>query len=140
MNEPLVVKARRTRRRSPHTDWNLDHRASWRVDDGDDALARGITLLLEQQMVDRRGAASSNVVRYQLSDGGATLLATEDFKSGDRGHHNQWVFRRRQRKPLRTIGGVAVDRAKKPRSSGRYAYTRAVAVSLSARARAGRRS
>jgi hypothetical protein len=51
-------------------------------------------LVLTQRITDPRAGELLNTVRYELTDQGRTLRATEDFNGAGRSHHNVWIFRR----------------------------------------------
>ena len=55
---------------------------------------QGDSLLLTGLIDGPRGTIS-NVVRYELLDGGRTLRAVEDFGGAGPAHHNVWMFARR---------------------------------------------
>jgi hypothetical protein len=55
---------------------------------------QGTSLLLTVLIDGPRGTVS-NVVRYELLDGGRTLRAVEDVGGAAPTHHNVWMFVRR---------------------------------------------
>jgi hypothetical protein len=55
---------------------------------------QGNSLLLTGLIDTPRGTVS-NVVRYELLDGGRTLRAVEDVGGAAPSHHNVWMFTRR---------------------------------------------
>ncbi len=55
---------------------------------------QGSSLLLTVLIDGPRGTIS-NVVRYELLDGGRTLRAVEDVGGAAPSHHNVWIFARR---------------------------------------------
>jgi hypothetical protein len=55
---------------------------------------QGTSLLLTVLIDGPRGQVS-NVVRYELLDGGKTLRAVEDVGGAAPAHHNVWIFGRR---------------------------------------------
>jgi hypothetical protein len=87
-------------------DWTLDLKASQLHEDYR-ALERGVvriehrepaftfrrTFFVKGQPSEASGQLN-NRVKYELTDEGRTLRATEDFDGGGRSHHNVWIFRR----------------------------------------------
>jgi hypothetical protein len=51
--------------------------------------------LLLTVLIDGPRGTISNVVRYELLDGGRTLRAVEDVGGAAPSHHNVWMFGRR---------------------------------------------
>jgi len=55
---------------------------------------QGSALVLTALIATPRGEVS-NIVRYELLDGGKTLRATEDLGGAAPAHHNIWIYDRR---------------------------------------------
>jgi hypothetical protein len=55
---------------------------------------QGRSLLLTV-LIDTSGGEVSNIVRYELLDGGKTLRVIEDVGGAAPPHHNIWIFERR---------------------------------------------
>ncbi len=51
------------------------------------------TLVFESTLM-QDGREASNIVRYDLTDEGATLIGTEQFRSSDLNYDNVWIMER----------------------------------------------
>ena len=75
-----------------------DGREQSRVDRGLTSRSRlewqGSSLLLTV-LIDAPPGLVSNIVRYELLDGGRTLRAVEDVSGAVPAHHNVWIFARK---------------------------------------------
>lgn len=66
-----------------HRGIEADMRARWKGDE--------LVITMELHLPDDRG---TQVVRYQMEDGGVTFVADERVKTVKHRHHNVWVFTR----------------------------------------------